>query len=99
MFLGLLLQISLPQNLDISDIFNLVAGIFAIFLFAVSLIAWLRRRQRPFLLVSFAFLVFFLKVLLEIQPIEGLDLAVALTVLDVVFLSLFFLAIVAKPRR
>jgi hypothetical protein len=86
-------------NLDISDILSLVAGIFALVLFAVSLFAWSRRRGRPLLLVSAAFLIFFLKVIIEVQPIEGLDIALVSTLLDVLFLSLFFFAIVARPSR
>jgi hypothetical protein len=100
------LSLFLPQalqapklNLDISDILGLVAGIFALVLFAVSMFAWSRRRQRPLLLVSVAFLVFFLKVIIETQPIEGLDIVLVSTLLDVVFLSLFFLAIVARPNK
>ncbi len=99
-FLAFLLNATqlLGEGFDLGDLLDLIAGSFALFLFAASLYAWYRRRQRTLLLVSAAFLLFFVRILIEVQPIEGVPIDISGVVLQFLALALFFLAVVLKPR-
>lgn len=84
---------------DPGAILDIAAGIFALVLFAVSLSAWYLRRQVSLVIVALAFLLFFTKTIIrEFLPQfpEG-DLVTDL--LNFVALTLFFVAIVVRPRK
>jgi hypothetical protein len=92
------------QQGDVADAVRLGTGIFALLLFFLSIYAWSRRKQPALLLVSAAFLLFFLKIIVEFLPstydarqIASWDLMLIL--IDFLILALFFLAIVIRPRR
>ena len=77
-------------------------GVFAVVLFALSLYAWSRRRHVGLLLVSSAFLLFCLKeVLWLLAQTYAFSSSVDLirTLLDLVVLGLFFVAITLRPRK
>jgi hypothetical protein len=77
-------------------------GVFAVILFLFSLYAWSRRRHVGLLLVSSAFLLFCLKeVLWLLAQTYAISSSVDLirTLLDLVVLSLFFVAITLRPRK
>ena len=84
---------------DPGAILDIAAGIFAFVLFAVSLSAWYLRRQVSLIIVALAFLMFFTKtVIRELLPdFPESDLVTDL--LNFVALSLFFVAIVVRPRK
>ena len=86
------------QQIDLTDILGVGAGIFALILLSLSIFAWSRRRQTSLVLVSAVFLLFFFKVVLEVLPVVGDTLQFVSVVLDFLILALFFLAIVVKPR-
>ena len=78
------------------------AGIFALLLFTLSVYAWFRRRQPALLIVSSAFLLFFVRHavallgdMYEFNPTLNLVLAF----MDFIILALFFVAIVVRPKR
>jgi hypothetical protein len=80
------------------------SAIFAVILLSLSLYAWVRRRQPALIVVSAAFLLFFLKIVIEIFP--SLDqmtgqfpLDLLLVFIDFATLGLFFAALVLKPKR
>ena len=86
---------------DIADVLRIGTGIFALTLFSLSVYAWSRRRQPALVIVSSAFLLFFLKQAIwllsdayDFGPIELL-----LILFDFIILTLFFIAIVVRPRR
>jgi len=85
--------------LDPSGLLDIAGGIFALILFAVSLYAWHLRKQTSLVIVALAFLMFFTNtVIREFLPsIPGEDFIT--DSLEFVALSLFFLAIVVRPRR
>jgi hypothetical protein len=79
-------------------------AIFAVLLLSLSLYAWGRRRQPALIVVSAAFLLFFIKIVIEIFP--SLDqmtgqfpLDLLLVFIDFAILGLFFAALVLKPKR
>lgn len=84
---------------DPKGILDIGSGIFALVLFAISLYAWYLRRQTSLLIVALAFLMFFMKTVIHefLPPLPGGDLINDL--LDFVALTLFFLAIVVRPRK
>ena len=80
---------------------HVAVGIFAVVLFVIALYAWSRRRQLGLLLVTTAFLLFGLKELIWIlSQTYSLNLSTDIirTLLDLVVLSLFFVAIMLRPR-
>ncbi|HEX4921620.1 MAG TPA: hypothetical protein VFV92_12880 [Candidatus Bathyarchaeia archaeon] len=89
-------QISLSDPRELLDIGS---GIFAFVLFAVSLYAWYTRRQFSLVIVSLAFLVIFVRTLLRetLSSLQGLDFIT--DTLQFVALTLFFVAIVIRPRK
>jgi hypothetical protein len=86
---------------EAADIFSVAAGVFALILFSLSMYAWSRRRQPMLIIVASAFLLYFLKQVIELlAEIYGYDPGWLLLVfMDFVILALFFIAIVVKPRR
>lgn len=83
---------------DPTELLEIGRGIFALTLFILSLYAWSKRQQPALIMVAAAFLLFFMKTLLDYvlpSPTEdfvrvGIDFAA---------LALFFVAIVVRPRR
>jgi hypothetical protein len=87
---------------ETAEALGIGSGIFALALFALSMYAWHKRKQPALAVVSAAFLLFFLRHLLQVlAEIYEFDSAVALplVVTDFVILALFFLAIVVRPKR
>ena len=79
-----------------------VVGFFGLLLFSVSLFAWSKRRHVGLLLVSSAFLIFFLKQVFWLLSerynfFSSIDMILVLA--DLVVLGLFFMAIVPRPRK
>lgn len=85
--------------LDPKGILDIGGGIFALILFAVSLYAWYLRRQTSLVIVALAFLMFFMKTVIQefLPSTSGQDFINDL--LDFVALTLFFMAIVVRPRK
>jgi hypothetical protein len=86
-------------NFDAGDYVDVIAAGFALVLLALSLFVWTKRRQRPLIVMSAAFGVFVVKIIVEISPIGG-DIGNLLSAAtNLGFLSLFFLAVVLRPSR
>jgi len=87
---------------DIADVLRIGTGVFALILFSLSLYAWSRRRQPALLIVSTAFLLFFLKqvvwLLSDVYDFGSLE-PILIIFFDFIVLALFFVAIVLRPRR
>jgi hypothetical protein len=100
-FLNQILQIGeFSEGSAISAALEIAAGLFSIILFFVCLYAWSTRGRQPTLLiVSIAFLAFFLKQSLEIIPIDLLHTEIVASIMDLIILALFFLALVVRPSR
>ena len=95
------LQTGQPAGIEVY-VAHAAVGVFAAILFLLSLYAWSRRRQIGLLLVSSAFLLFCLKeVLWLLAQTYAISSSVDLirTLLDLVVLSLFFVAITLRPRK
>jgi hypothetical protein len=83
---------------DPIELLELGRGIFALILFSLSLYAWSRRRQPALVIVATAFLLFFLKTLLDyVLPSTTEDFV--RVGIDFAALALFFVAIVVRPRK
>jgi apolipoprotein N-acyltransferase len=86
---------------DAADVFRIGSGIFSLALLSLSLYAYSRRRQPALVIVSSAFLLFFLKqaiwLLSDVYEFGPIDLL--LEVFDFIILALFFVAIVLRPSR
>ncbi len=83
---------------DPTDLLEIGRGIFALILFSLSLYAWSKRRQPALIMVAAAFLLFFMKTLLDyVLPSTTED--IVRVGIDFVALALFFVAIVVRPRR
>jgi ABC-type iron transport system FetAB permease component len=85
--------------LNPQELLEIGRGIFALILFAVSLYAWYLRRQTSLVIVAVAFLMFFIKTIIFelLPPLPDKDFINDF--LDFVALTLFFLAIVVRPRK
>lgn len=96
------LQIAQPIEAG-TYLVHAAVGCFAVVLFSLSLYAWSRRRQVGLILVSSAFLLFTLKevvwILSQMYGMFGPSIDLARTLLDLVVLGLFFVAITLRPRR
>lgn len=91
---------------DVTDILSYVVAALAITLFTLSLFAWSRRHQTSLILVALAFLLFFVKSVIELIPNFTDTLQVITTLIDVLILLFFFLSVVLprefsknKPRK
>jgi len=96
---GMLAAMEEGEGGGFSTVLEVGAGAFSLVLIAVTLYAWFRRRQPTLLVVSFAFITFFIKQILEILPFNALHTEIASSILDFITLTLFFLALVVAPRR
>jgi predicted PurR-regulated permease PerM len=87
---------------ETAEALGIGSGIFALALFSLSIYAWYKRRQPALAIVSAAFLLFFLRhlvqVLAEVYEFDSI-VALPLVFADFVILALFFLAIVVRPKR
>lgn len=84
---------------SIQFLFEAGASIFSLLLFAVTMFAWSRRRQRTIIIVALAFLAYFSKLLIELLPFGELHDDLVSASIDFVTLALFFVAVVVRPRR
>ncbi|ADC64714.1 conserved hypothetical protein [Ferroglobus placidus DSM 10642] len=88
------------EVLDLDEIIRVLSSFLALFIFAISAIAYTRERRRKLLIVSAAFFFYALKGLLKISdiflPQKGNFIEVTANLLDFVILLLFFLAMVKK---
>ncbi len=76
-----------------------MAGALALILFSIAFYAWYLRRQRPLLLTALAFLVFFGVILVDIQPNGGIGVDLLSVSLQILFLLLFFAALLVRMRK
>jgi hypothetical protein len=81
-----------------TDLLEIGRGIFALILFSLSLYAWSKRRQPALIMVAAAFLLFFMKTLLDYVLPSTTENIVRVGI-DFVALALFFVAIVVRPRK
>jgi hypothetical protein len=80
------------------ELLEIGRGIFALILFSLSFYAWSRRKQPALIMVATAFLLFFLKTLLDyVLPSTTEDFV--RVGIDFAALALFFVAIVVRPRK
>ncbi|OLD02242.1 hypothetical protein AUG19_07650 [archaeon 13_1_20CM_2_54_9] len=84
---------------DPFEILELGRGVFALVLFSVSLYAWYKRRQPALIIVSLAFLPFFVKSALDLLPLSSPANEFTRLSMDFIALALFFIAIVLRPRK
>jgi len=84
---------------DPAELLELGRGVFALVLFTISLYAWSKRRQFPLIIVATAFLLFFVKTVLDILLPTSTLLALSRELIDFAALALFFVAIVLRPRK
>ncbi len=79
---------------------DLATGVFSFLLFAITLYAWAKRGRQPTLLiVSFGFLTFFVKQVAETLPFSNLSGELFNSVMDFLTLTIFFVALVVRPKR
>ena len=83
---------------DVTDLLEIGRGIFALILFSLSLYAWSKRRQLALVMVAVAFLLFFMKTLLD-YVLPSTTEGIVRVGIDFAALALFFIAIVVRPRR
>ena len=83
---------------DPTDLLEIGRGIFALILFSLSLYAWSRRRQPALIMVATAFLLFFMKTLLD-YVLPSATEGIVRVGIDFAALALFFVAIVVRPRK
>lgn len=88
------------MEFDLDEIVRILSSSLALFIFAISVIAYFRERRRKLLLVSIAFFFYALKGFLKVSdiffPEKGDIIDVTANLLDFVILLLFFLAIVVR---
>ena len=83
---------------DPTDLLEIGRGIFALILFSLSLYAWSKRKQPALIMVAAAFLLFFMKTLLD-YVLPSVTEGLVRVGIDFAALALFFVAIVVRPRR
>ncbi len=98
------IALNLFSNLDIEGgaelALDLVSGVFAFVLFAITLFAWRFRGKQPSLLiVALGFLAFFSKQLIQILPLNDWHSDLFKSGMDFLTLGLFFIALVVRPQR
>jgi|SRR5216684_228904 len=84
---------------DPAEILELGRGVFALVLFTISLYAWRKRKQPALLIVATAFLPFFAKTVLDVLYPTSTLLDFIRPLFDFIALTLFFVAIVIRPRK
>jgi hypothetical protein len=84
---------------DPAELLELGRGVFALVLFMISLYAWSKRRQFALIIVATAFLLFFVKTVLDILLPTSTLLDLSREFIDFAALALFFVAIVVRPRK
>jgi len=87
---------------ETAEALGVASGTFALLLFSLSMYAWSRRRQPALAIVSIAFLLFFIRHIVQVlAETYEFDSAVALPLVfvDFIILALFFVAIVIRPKR
>jgi hypothetical protein len=84
---------------DPAEVLELGRGVFALVLFTISLYAWSKRRQFALIIVAMAFLLFFVKTVLDVLLPASTLLDLSREFIDFAALALFFLAIVVRPRK
>jgi hypothetical protein len=98
----LLVQEGNVEQNDLTELFSLGTGVFALILLSISLISYRKVRLTRFLFVSAAFAVFAIKTLVEHADLlfPGLDTTstagTLLVFLDFLILLLIFLSLVKK---
>lgn len=92
-------QLVQPQE-EAGDVLSFADGVFALILFFLSIYAWKLRRQPRLIIVASAFLLYFLKEVIELfGEVYGFDPGrLPLTLMNFAILALFFMAIVVHPR-
>lgn len=83
---------------DPTELLEIGRGIFALILFSLSLYAWSIRRQPALIMVAIAFLLFFMKTLLD-YILPSTTEGIVRVGIDFAALALFFGAIVVRPRK
>ena len=92
--------LALDEGGTVSTVLEFGAAVFSLVLLSVTLYAWFKRGRQPTLLiVSFAFLTFFVRQALEVLPFGILHTELASSILDFLTLTLFFIGLVVAPRR
>ncbi len=87
---------------EATEALRIGAGVFALILFALSLYAWSKRKQPALVIVSLAFLLFFVSHVIELvsDAYEYNPFSQVITAfMNFVILALFFTAIVVRPKR
>ena len=89
------------EEFDLNELLQIGSGLFALLLFALSLLAYHRSKQSRLLLVSASFFLYFFKLIMDhidflLPNIENSFLDLILSGIDFVILLLFFLAVVKK---
>jgi hypothetical protein len=84
---------------DPAELLELGRGVFALILFTISLYAWFKRKQFALIIVATAFLLFFVKTVLDILLPTSTLLDFSREFIDFASLALFFVAIVIRPRK
>lgn len=97
--LHLLLVVTEYEEQDFQDVLSIGAGVFALILFSLSLYSWLRRKRFSLLVVAIAFLLFFLKSVIQFIPEQSSLSNLIYSLIDFVFLAMFFLALVLKSDK
>ena len=87
------------DGIDVITIAQLGTGIFATILLGLSLYSWRRRRQPALLIIAGVFLLFIVKVGIEVLPELGNFLEFFMVLLDFLILALIFVAIALRPSR
>ncbi len=88
---------------NLAEFFDLGTGIFAEFLFALSLLAYMRLKSKRILYVAIAFAIFAIRVIVSkldlfIPQIESSSLDLLLAIMGFAALGLFFFAIVRREK-
>lgn len=84
----------------IEFVLDFATGAFSFILFALTLYAWSKRSRQPTLLVvSIGFLSFFVKQLVGVLPLSALHGELFGSFMDFLTLTLFFVALVLRPKR
>jgi hypothetical protein len=95
------LFLEIETRMDVTEVLELGAGVFAVILFALSLLAYQRTGQRRLLIVSGAFGLYVVKAFFEyltilMPSLEKSILDLILSAVEFIILMLFFLAIVKR---